>query len=505
MRFVSKEQDGAITIYMTLSLAVLLSLFLTLIEGARSRAVELVAGCAVDLAVYSVFAEYNRELFAEYDLLFVDTSYGTSDTSGRLLEQRLRDYIECNLSNEESGTWPVSDLTQTYLEDLQIGECSFATDDNGILFLRQAVEFMKQQYGVGYLEDLSRELKKAQENDLFTRDLESERSANEGVLDKIRKEGVDTGKVDENGDPVYEEAEFENPADAVNAVRSFGILSLVTDTASLSQSAVKEDTLLSKRGVSKEGDGLCDRDKPSAARKLWFDLYIRDHCGCYLQPKEEGVLKYQMEYVLCQKSSDIENLKSVVNRLLLLRETANVVYLFSDVAKVAEAEALAATIATAAGLPILIEPLKISLLFAWAYAESLWDVKTLLSGGMVRVIKTAADWHCSLEGMLHLSTDSLQDQETDSLTANGRTIAEKSAALAEGKLGYDDYLLLFLMLQPEQKQLTAMMDIAEMDVRKNSGDYGFCLDDCMEYLTIEATVAGKRGGEKVVRRNFSYD
>jgi hypothetical protein len=490
---------------MSLSLAVLLSLFLTLIEGARSRAVELVAGCAVDLAVYSVFAEYHRELFQEYDLLFVDTSYGTSNTSTGLLQERLKDYIEENLSDEKGATWPVADLTQTYLDDLSIEECSYATDEKGMLFLRQAVEFMKQQYGVGYLEDLQKELQKAEEEDLFTRDLESERQANEGQLDQIRKEGVDTGEVDENGEKIYQEAEFENPADSVNVIRSFGILSLVTDTDQLSLQAVNPDTLLSKQGINKEGDGLCGRKKPGVTRKLWFDLYIRDHCGTYLHPKEEGVLQYQLEYILYQKNSDVENLKSAVNRLLLLRETANVVYLFSDLTKVGEAEALAASIATAAGLPILIEPLKISLLFAWAYAESLWDVKQLLAGNTIPLIKTMESWHYSLEGMLNVSAGSVQGEEARGEAAPGQSAAEKQAALARGELGYEEYLLMFLALQPEQTQLMRMMDIAQMDVRKNTGDYGFCLSDCMEYLTIEASVRGKRSGERVVRRNFSYD
>ncbi|MCR5282186.1 MAG: DUF5702 domain-containing protein [Lachnospiraceae bacterium] len=499
------KQEGAITIYMSLSLAVLLSLFLTLIEGARSRAVELVAGCAVDLAVYSVFAEYHRELFQEYDLLFVDTSYGTSNTSTGLLQKRLKDYIEENLSDEKGAGWPAVDLTQTYLDDLSIEECSYATDEKGMLFLRQAVEFMKQQYGVGYLEDLQKELKKAEEEDLFTRDLDSEREANEGVLDQIRKEGVDTGEVDENGEKIYREAEFENPADSVNAIRSFGILSLVTDTAGLSLQAVNPDTLLSGQGIPREGDGLCGRKKPGVTGKLWFDLYIREHCGTFLHPKTEGVLQYQLEYILYQKNSDVENLKAAVNRLLLLRETANVVYLFSDLAKVGEAQALAASIATAAGLPILIEPLKISLLFAWAYAESLWDVKQLLAGKTIPLIKTMETWHYSLEGMLSVSAGSVQGEDGEGTAVPEQSAAEKQAALARGEMGYEEYLLMFLALQPEQTQLMRMMDIVQMDVRKNTKDYGFCLSDCMEYLTIEASVRGRRSGERVVRRNFSYD
>lgn len=69
-----------------------------------------------------------------------------------------------------------------------------------------------------------------------------------------------------------------------------------------------------------------------------------------------------MEYILGGKNSDIENLKYVVHRLLLIREVSNVTYLFSDGAKMAEAAAMAFAVATAAGVPVLIEPIKISLL-----------------------------------------------------------------------------------------------------------------------------------------------
>ena len=49
-------KKGSVTVYMTWMLAVLLSLFVTVIEGARQRAISIQAETAVDLAVYSVFA-----------------------------------------------------------------------------------------------------------------------------------------------------------------------------------------------------------------------------------------------------------------------------------------------------------------------------------------------------------------------------------------------------------------------------------------------------------------
>ena len=49
--------------------------------------------------------------------------------------------------------------------------------------------------------------------------------------------------------------------------------------------------------------------------------------------KEGALLTYQIEYILSGKSSDLENLRTVVNRLLILREAANFVYLICDTDK----------------------------------------------------------------------------------------------------------------------------------------------------------------------------
>ena len=89
-----------------------------------------------------------------------------------------------------------------------------------------------------------------------------------------------------------------------------------------------------------------------------FDSYIMEKCSCFPdEEKDAGELSYQLEYILGGKNSDIENLKYVVHRLLLIREVSNVTYLFSDGTKMAEAAAMAFAVATAAGVPVLIEPI----------------------------------------------------------------------------------------------------------------------------------------------------
>ena len=69
---------GYITVFLSLSLTLILSLVFTVIEGARISAIRMKFECVADIGMNSVLAEYHRELLEQYDLLFVDTAYGSS-------------------------------------------------------------------------------------------------------------------------------------------------------------------------------------------------------------------------------------------------------------------------------------------------------------------------------------------------------------------------------------------------------------------------------------------
>lgn len=105
-------KKGSVTVYMTWMLAVLLSLFVTVIEGARQRAISIQAETAVDLAVYSVFAEYNRALFDAYDLLFIDTSYGEKTGSLARAKKHFSYYANENLMQGQTAA--TADLTKCF-------------------------------------------------------------------------------------------------------------------------------------------------------------------------------------------------------------------------------------------------------------------------------------------------------------------------------------------------------------------------------------------------------
>lgn len=472
-----RQTEGSITIYLALIFTIILSFLLFIIEGARENTIRMKAELAMDLSLSSVFAEYNRQLLEQYDLFFIDASYGQANASTERIEDHLKGYLNDNF-RIGSDLGMVRDLLSMKTEDVNIMDYSLASDEAGVLIKRQAVSYIKDLYGISYLTELQKHMDTIQEKGLFTRDITGERLANQSAIDNFE---IPPKQV---GEDEWEEVELNNPADGVNAAR--GILSLVIDgECELSVSGVNLSNYISARECNK-GSGLMGRDKTSITDELVFNEYLIHKCGSYTNPKETGALQYQLEYILMGRNNDIENLKAVVNKLLLLRETANVVYLFSDSGKMAEAEAMALAVTSAIALPELAELVKISLIFAWAYAESVYDVRTLLQGGKIPIIKDSETWHYSISGMLDFASD------TSAGTADGIGIS------------YEEYLRIFMAAENVGIKTNRAMDIIEMDVRKCEGNRYFRLDTCVDYLQAEVLVSSSYGYNYSITRSYCY-
>ena len=114
-------------------------------------------------------------------------------------------------------------------------------------------------------------------------------------------------------------------------------------------------------------------------------------------------LRYQLEYVIGGKNTDQENLKAVVYRLLAAREAANMMYLLQDPTRQAEIHEMALVICAAIGFPALEGIVSLALQAAWAFGESLLDVRQLLTGGKVPLVKTGDTWMVSLHQLAKIT------------------------------------------------------------------------------------------------------
>ncbi len=477
-------RKGYITVFLSLSLTLILSLVFTLIEGARISAIRMKFECVADIGMNSVLAEYHRELLEQYDLLFVDTSYGKGSPSIANTEEHLRHYMQNNLQYSKAGNFLLRtrDFLDMRVNDVQITEYSVASDEEGAVLKRQVSDYMAD-YPIGaLLEKITGNLAEINNFGLETRDVAGERASYEAKIAEIElpKKEVEEG--------VFEEVPLDNPADIANGTRSIGVLNLVVeDSNRISTVKVPLEQYVSHRSRL-QGTGLSEEAvlAAGAPNNMLFLAYLFQKCGYYGQEKENGLLQYQIEYLIAGKDTDWQNLEQVAKRLLRWREAANIIYLLSDGAKQAEAEAMALALTAVMLCPELAEPVKYTILFAWAYVESLQDVKTLLEGGRVPILKTSADWKTGINSI-----------------KNVKGSLSKNEGSTRG-LSYKEYLEVMLFLTNDYDRTFRAMDIMEMDIRKTPGNSNFQIDGCFDVMKANLSVVSSFGYEYSMERRYGF-
>lgn len=480
-----------LTIYLALSLTALLSVIMVLLTGIKKNTVRMEEELALDTAGWSALAEYHQELLKQYDLFFIDTSYGSSYPALETVGEHVKTYANKNLID--------TNLIDARLDMIGLQEAEIATDCGGQVLKMQIIDYEENLFGLDVLESMLSEFdiieqKQIAEDELLRRrDKNEKRLASEPPpVKKVKKKRyhLDTGKTE-----IIEEEEevpIENPADYVNNLRNKGILNLVIgDDAEISNKGVSLEQYLSYRDDIMQGTGILsermetDSSLTEVKEKMLLDAYIFQKFGYYGQEKDGAGLDYQVEYLLEGKGTDMENLKAVVNKLLLFREAANAVYLYGDAAKMAEISAMAASVAAVAVAPYLQPMLETSILFAWAYIESIQDVKLLLSGGKVPILKSASDWQTGLSSILDFK---------------GCTVSRDSSR----GLCYQQYLSMFIFTEKKNELLFSMMDVMEMDIRRKDYNENFRMDGCISGFRATAEFEDTSSGKCSFSRAYYY-
>ena len=230
-------KKGYLTVYLSLSLGIILSLILALTEWARVNAMRMQIECVADIAASSVLAEYHRKLLEQYDLFFVDTSYGTNTAAYANTEAHLKNYMEHNFSLKGINTIQnYRDILKLSTGKVSLLSATVATDEKGIGIKRQAVLYEKDKIGLSLIEDIMNNLQTVTEYEEESGKIQEQQQNVEEELNELIKkaeENMPPEKViieTENGLEEIEvkpEVTRDNPADIVNATRGFSVLSLV--------------------------------------------------------------------------------------------------------------------------------------------------------------------------------------------------------------------------------------------------------------------------------------
>ena len=177
-------------------------------------------------------------------------------------------------------------------------------------------------------------------------------------------------------------------------------------------------------------------------------------------------MDYELEYCVAGTSSDCENLEKTVKELLLIREAGNFTTIMQDGKKQALATELAAAAVGFTGMAPLIYAVKVGILLAWSYLESILDVRCLLAGGKVPLVKSAAEWKSDVS----LGEEILQDKK------------EQSESQEKG-LDYQEYLQFLLLLVKEETLVWRAMDIIEQNIKLKES--AFRMDHQLHGMEIE--------------------
>lgn len=480
--------NAYLTVYLSLVFGIVLSLLFVFIEGAAAGAVRAQSELVADLGLDSVFAEYNREILGQYELFFIDSSYGGENGGIGMVESHLSKYMEYNMNPDKDLFLPGENtflkLRNPYLE---IEEASCASDDNGMVWKAQAVQYMKAVHGGDLVSAVKEHIDTVKSGGFMERDvagevLEQKRAFEEALADKGI---VEFGAESEEG------ISYQKASGVLDSLIGGGLLAMVLPADKSVSGAVMDAgpyfSSRKKNGKINKGAGLHEgADKPgSLLDELIYDEYLMKMCGCFDNPKDDGLLKYQAEYILYGMNSDAANFKRNAEILFGLRSAANITSIYSDSVKKNEAKAIAAVICLLLLSPELEETLTSILLGIWAIAESAADVYYLLGGARIPLVKKGNEWSTSLTGIL---TGNLRGSRKDA-----------------GGLSYQDYLRVFLGIMNKNTKMDRSLDIVEMDIRQTEGNGHFRIDRCMDYLRVNFGFEDAGGRDFVFRKSMCYE
>lgn len=463
---------GVITVYLTMIFLVVVAVIFTTIESARIQTTRMLAETAVDSALESLLAGYQRELYEEYDLFFFQGNFGEGRIKQEKITGKIEEYMDYTIHPNRDVKIDNTDFYQMNTESISLTQIALATDDGGKVFREQAIDYMRSKMGVGVIEALKNDYEWAsnnlnQSNGYISKKQETEEAL---ILFEDEKAKADEEKQEESNAA----KEQYNPTVQVDNIRSTGILELMyQDSSKLSQNSVDLSKMPSKRTLNK-GNGLEQYENGMVANIL-FQSYLMEkfpHAASETESSKDN-LTYQLEYLLIGKEHDIDNLKGVVNQLLLVREGANFAYLLTDAGKVAEAYSAATLLVGYTCLPMLVEATKYAILLSWAYAESVIDVKVLLSGEKTALVKNAENWRTTL-----LNIGELANMDVKEMGDN------------DG-ISYETYLRMLLMMANQDELTMRALDLIEIQMKSKTSDNQFQVDDLVAVIQADVKVNTK--------------
>lgn len=436
---------GSITIFLSLALLFVIALIGSLLESARVTVAGEIALDNSYLAEQNILAEYQRELWNDYHVFFVDASLLNGEEGAVKLANSYMDKMMPGGKGDYLGT-TASFTSLSFKENM--------TENNCYFFAKQAAAYMKYGAAAGVgkklinnanliktaedgtdtlrkglkikveaekkLIELEREKKKIEEkaNDikkgaenikeiigtevhaqsksglLGIEEAKRSESSNQIHTKMVEKPKAMAKKIEVQKSEVQDDTPKYTEKEVADAKKKYKESQKNLDDATGDGSAggtlgffISGDKKVSKRKISSTtwNDVKTEKEgKTDLVEKGFLILYAKAHFKNFLSKVKEDdkkeALRYGLEYLIAGKESDEANLSSVANRIFGLRTIVWYGYFLTRKDKMAEAEAIAAAIASVLALPAAIEIIKYGIVMGWSMDEARKEVKSLLKG-----------------------------------------------------------------------------------------------------------------------------
>ena len=458
---------GSITVFLSIASILFLSLICAAAESARVQGAKTQTANIMGMGNFSLLGEYENALLDRYDIFALNGTYGSGTFQTQKVENRLEEFLSANANPKKDI---LSDLCfdpwNLTLEESELEAYTLLTDQNGEPFFQQAVAYMKSNLGAAAISQLIDYVQDAEDIQKWQDRYEEKKRVNDSELSGLEEQKKDKmeqleSEVESNGMELIITESQKNPLDEIGKLRKKSILQIVTWDKKIS------DKKMSLSGLPSRGWLQKGKLEPLAEHGgLLANVLFREYLLLYFPNCVSGEsgkeLNYQLEYLLGGKATDEGNLDYAAKRILLMREGMNYLYCTQHPQMSSQAGSLAVSLTGFLGIPALTTATKHAILLAWAYGESLIDVRILLDGGKIPIYKDEASWELSLDNLGRMTE-----------------ILKTGAKGTETGLTYRDYLRILLNLGSLKKQKMRALDLIQTELQGETATHEFEAEDCI--------------------------
>lgn len=483
------QQQGSITVFLTLIFGLILALVTATIENVRFLTADSYVLTAADSAAMAVFGSYNKELYEEYGLF----AYGGYDGMGvnafmteftAILEQNLAESPEKSRGNYTAVYRPCNLVTEA-------GNINYLVDE--AVFYQQVEDYLAAELLSDFSDKLVKQFQGSTEEidgEEMQKNLDTSSQYEHGDF-QVAENPAQSSPPPEAGEAGTEIEDHAggNPLETFRKLFRDGILSLVCEEKEVAEGSI--ETCYSKRkrkesqsmetdsaadilkhilGMEESSEGDKPPDKDSSVPNLLDSglientkkkgellCYADQVFTCYGRDRNNTV-SYALEYLVSGEEEERDNLLEVVERILVFRTLMNYAYVKSDPGLQSESLATATAIAAALKVPVLIKAIQQTILLILSVEESFVDITALLEGRYVPIAKDASSFQMTYPEICSASR-ALFRQKAGKFQKAG-------SEFLPGFLTYQQYLMLLFLMVPEKTLRLRSYDLIQYDLQR---------------------------------------